>query len=165
MKEINPLELKLNVFDEIGKKGFLLASGTELNHNSMTVGWASIGYLWRKPMMFVYVRPQRYTYEFMEKNNFFSVNFFQTHYNDILQLFGTKSGRDIDKMHPQKITPLPFHNKVIYYKEAELVFICKKVYSDDLKPENFVDKTFLNNYPLYDFHRIYYGEIQTIFEP
>jgi len=165
MKEINPLELKLNVFDEIGKKGVLLASGNAACHNSMTVGWASIGYLWRKPMMFVYVRPQRYTYEFMEKNEYFSVNFFHEKYCDVLQLFGTKSGRDINKMHPQKINPKFFENKVIFYNEAEMVFICRKVYIEDLKPENFVDKTFLKNYPLHDFHRIYYGEIEAIFEP
>jgi len=163
MKEINPLEISLKVFDEIGKKGFLLTCGKEQNHNSMTVGWASIGYLWRKPMAFVYVRPQRYTYEFMEKYNFFSINFFHKEYSDVLQLFGTKSGREIDKMHPQKITPLPYENKTIFYKEAETVFICRKVYIEDLKPENFVDKSFLNNYPLQDFHRIYYGEIEKAF--
>lgn len=165
MKRIDPFELSLSIFNEIGKKGFLLLSGEEQNHNSMTVGWASLGYLWKKPMAFVYVRPQRYTYEFMEKYNYFSINFFSQDFNDILQLFGTKSGREIDKMHPPKITPLNFENKTCYYKEADMVLICRKVYIEDLKPENFVDKTFLKNYPLHDFHRIYYGEIDTIFEP
>lgn len=165
MKRIDPFELSLSIFNEIGKKGFLLLSGEEQNHNSMTVGWASLGYLWKKPMAFVYVRPQRYTYEFMEKYDYFSINFFSQDYHDILQLFGTKSGREIDKMHPQKITPLNFENKTNYYKEAEMVLICRKVYIEDLKPENFVDKTFLKNYPMNDFHRIYYGEIETIFEP
>lgn len=164
MKRIDPFELSLSIFNEIGKKGFLLLSGEERNHNSMTVGWASLGYLWKKPMAFVYVRPQRYTYEFMEKYDYFSINFFNEDYTDILQLFGTKSGREIDKMHNPKITPLSFENKVCYYKEADMVLICRKVYIEDLKPENFVDKAFLKNYPLHDFHRIYYGEIETIFE-
>jgi len=163
MKDINPLEISLRIFDEIGQNAFLLTSGILEHHNSMTVGWASLGYLWRKPMAFVYVRPQRYTYEFMEKYNFFSINFFDPNYSDVLHLFGTKSGREIDKMHPQKITPVDFEHKAVYYHEAKCVFICRKVYYEDLKPENFVDKSFLKNYPLHDFHRIYYGEIEKAF--
>lgn len=163
MREINPLEINLKVFEEISKNGFLLASGTLDSHNSMTVGWASIGYLWRKPMAFVYVRPQRYTYQFMEKNEYFSLNFFDDTFNDVLTLFGTKSGKNIDKMHHEKITPVSFENKTIYYKEAQKVFICRKVYQEDLKPKQFVDKSFIKNYPLNDFHRIYYGEIEKAF--
>lgn len=165
MNNIYPFELSLKIFEEIGKNGFLLASGNINHFNSMTVGWASIGYLWRMPMAFVYVRPQRYTFEFMEQYKYFSLNFFEPEYKSILQLFGTQSGRNFDKMNYTKIKALPYDNKTIYYHEAKLVFICKKVYYQDLKSELFIDKKHLNNYPLNDFHRIYYGEIIHIFTP
>jgi flavin reductase (DIM6/NTAB) family NADH-FMN oxidoreductase RutF len=163
MKEIDINLFSLQVFSQIGKKGFLLASGNLENHNCMTVAWAGLGYLWNKPMSFVYVRPQRYTYQFMEKNEYFSMNFLTDSHDDILNFCGTKSGRDTDKMHINGLTPLIFENKVVYYKEASTVFICRKIYFQDLNPENLLIKSVLKNYPLHDFHRIYYGEIEKTF--
>lgn len=161
-KQVNIFEYNLSIFNEIGKKYFLLASGTKQHFNCMTVGWAALGYLWRKPMAFVYVRPQRYTYQFMEQYSYFSLNFFSDFYADILQLCGTKSGRDIDKMNIPGLTITEIAGQTIYYNEAHTVIICKKIYYDDLKGDHFFDKSLLNLYPSSDFHRIYYGEVLNI---
>jgi flavin reductase (DIM6/NTAB) family NADH-FMN oxidoreductase RutF len=158
-KSINYKNFSIDIFKAIGDDAFILASGTIENHNCMTVAWASLGFLWRRPMAFVYVRPQRYTYLFMEKYDYFSINFFTNDYSDVINLCGTYSGRDINKMKLEKITPIDYFNKVIYYKEAKTVLICKKVYYQDLDPANIIDKSVFKLYPLKDFHRIYYGEI------
>ncbi len=161
-RKIDYTEFNIDIFQAIGKQSFLLASGTINHHNCMTVGWAGLGYLWRRPMAFVYVRPQRYTFQLMAQYNYFSMNFFSDNYNNILQLCGTKSGRDIDKMHLPGITPEDYQQQTIYYKEAQIVLICKKIYYQDLNPENLVEKSVLSLYPLNDFHRIYYGEVTSI---
>lgn len=164
MKETNIKDFSIKIFEAIGKDAFLLASGTLNHHNCMTVGWASLGFLWRRPVAFVFVRPQRYTYQFMEKYDFFSMNFFNSDYDDVLQLCGNNSGRDINKMQLEKITPVDFLQKVIYYKEAKVSIICKKIYFQDINPKNLLDKSVLSLYPLNDFHRIYYGEVIQILE-
>jgi len=162
MKEINAKDFSIKIFESIGKDAFLLAAGILTHHNCMTVGWAGLGYLWKRPMAFVYVRPKRYTFQFMEKYDYFSLNFFSPEYNDILQLCGSKSGRNINKMNLETISPVDYLQKTIYYKEAKTVIICKKIYYQDLNPENLIDKSVLNLYPFNDFHRIYYGEIVQI---
>lgn len=163
-RSVDVFKFNIPIFNEIGKKSFLLACGTKNHHNCMTVGWASLGYLWRKPMAFVYVRPQRYTYQFMEQYSFFSLNFFTDSFAEVLQLCGTKSGREIDKMNISGLTVKEIAGQTIYYNEAHTVIICKKVYYDDLKAENFLEKSFLNLYPSSDFHRIYYGEVIEILQ-
>ncbi len=163
MKEMDVYSLSFDIFAQLQKQGFVLAVGNMETHNCMTVAWASIGYLWKKPMAFVYVRPQRYTYQFMEKNEYFSINFFDESYEKIVNYCGSHSGRDIDKMHIKGLTPVSYNNKVIYYNESQLVLICRKIYFDDIKPAHMLDKSVLKNYPTHDYHRLYYGEIEKLF--
>ncbi|MCX7861549.1 MAG: flavin reductase [Bacteroidales bacterium] len=162
--EVNIFDFNIPVFQSIGKESYLLVSGTIEQFNCMTVGWSAIGYLWRKPMAFVFVRPQRYTFQFMEKYQYFSMNFFDSQFSNILELCGTKSGREINKMEIKELTPINYDNKTVYYNEAHTVFICKKVYSQDIQEKNFLETSFLNLYPNQDFHRIYYGEIEKIYQ-
>ncbi len=164
MREVNINNFSIRIFESIGKDAFILASGNLNHHNCMTVGWASLGYLWRRPIAFVYVRPQRYTYQFMEKYDYFSLNFFKQEFNDVLQLCGTQSGRDINKMKLERITPVDYEGKAIYYNEAKTVVLCKKIFFQDIDPKNLLDNSVLNFYPFNDFHRIYYGEVIKIYE-
>ncbi len=147
-------------------QSMLLTSGdfAKDHFNSMTVGWGSIGYIWRRPFVQVVVRPVRYTYEFMEEYDTFSLCAFPKEYKSALQLLGTKSGRDGDKIKESGLTPVEC--KVISaprFAEADLVLECRKIYWDDLEPNHFLDSEIDNNYPRKDFHRIYFGEILAIF--
>ena len=157
-KEINVRELKDNFVKMISNDWALLTAGTKDNFNTMTVSWGGIGELWGKDVCFVFVRPQRYTYEFMEKNDYFSLSFFGGEYKKELGICGSKSGRDIDKMAETGFLPVDFENAV-GYEQAKVNVILKKLAYQDMKPDGFIDESIMNNYANNDFHRVYVGEI------
>ncbi len=157
-KEINIRELKDNFVKMISNDWALLTAGTSDSFNTMTVSWGGIGELWNKDVCFVFVRPQRYTYEFMEKNDFFSLSFFGGKYKKELGICGSKSGRDIDKMAETGFTPFNAGNSV-GFEQAKVNVVLKKLAYQDIKPDGFIDDTIMNNYASNDFHRVYVGEI------
>jgi flavin reductase (DIM6/NTAB) family NADH-FMN oxidoreductase RutF len=144
---------------------FLLTSGDyQKNHfNTMTVAWGYFGILWNKPCAVVFVRPTRYTYEFINQYDTFTLCAFNESYKDDLSLLGTKSGRDGDKIAETKLNIIPSDKiPAPSFQEAELIIECRKIYWDDLKPENFIDQSIEKNYSLKDYHRFYFGEILEI---
>ena len=126
LKPIDPKTLELNPFTTIGTEWMLLTAGNEDKHNTMTVSWGGLGVLWRKNVTYVLVRPQRYTMEFMDREEYYSLCVFDETYKPALKLCGTKSGRDIDKDKETGLTVM-FDQEAPYYAEAKLVFICKKL--------------------------------------
>ena len=147
------------------KQGLLLTSGSlaEGKFNAMTVGWGSMGVMWKLPFVQVVVRPTRYTFEFMERYDTFTVCAFPDKYYDALQLLGTKSGRDGDKIAESGLTPAA--STIVAapcYEQAELVLECRKLYWDDMKKDHFLDNRIEERYPRHDYHRLYYGEILAI---
>lgn len=167
MKKIDPNEISENVIKLIASDWMLVASGDEAKFNMMTASWGALGYIWNKPCAFIFVRPQRYTFEFIEKFELFSINFFDCtsadngeKYRNALKLCGTKSGRDIDKMKETGFTSSFTENKTPYFAEAKLVLECKKLYANNFKPENFLEKKEISTwYPDKDFHKMYIAEI------
>ncbi len=160
LKQIQITELEQNIVDLIANQWMLISAGEERNHNTMTASWGGIGHLWNKDVVFIFVRDHRYTFQFIEKYDKFSLCFFDEKYHDILKLCGTKSGKDIDKMNLE-IKPI-FEEQNIYYREAKIAVLCKKIYSQDLNPEKFIDKSIFKNYPKKDYHRMYIGEIYKV---
>lgn len=143
----------------------LLASGDfpTGEYNCMTVGWGSIGIMWGRPFIQVVVRPQRYTYQYMEQFPTFTVCAFSKKYHQALNILGTKSGRDGDKISDAGLTPQA--SAIVAspcFAEAELVLECKKIYWDDFDPNQFIDPGIDRNYPMRDYHRIYYGQILSL---
>jgi len=131
--------------------------------NAMTAGWGSLGTMWRKPFAQVVVRPTRYTREFMEKYDTFTLCAFPEEYRRALQLLGSKSGRNGDKIAESGLTPVAASRVAApCFKEAELVIECRKMYWQDLDPSNFLDPDIVKNYPQKDYHRIYFGEIMAV---
>ncbi len=132
-------------------------------YNTMTVAWGSLGAMWNKPFAQVVVRPVRYTYEFLEKYDTFTLSVFPSQYRKALSLLGARSGRDGDKIASAGLTPISA-SKVAspVFAEAELVIECRKIYFDDFRPENFLSADIDKNYPNKDYHRIYYGEILAV---
>ncbi|KAA0258168.1 flavin reductase family protein [Deferribacter autotrophicus] len=156
-KEILLKELKLNPFYEIGEKWMLVTPSAE-RINPMTASWGGMGVLWHKNVVFVFMRPTRFTYKLMEENDYFTLTFFDEEYKDILTYCGTKSGFDVDKIKETGLTKVE-SDGFIYFEEADLVYCCKKIYFDDIKSANFLDKEIDTYYPKKDYHRMYVGEI------
>lgn len=161
-KKIEATELTENIFSLVGKDWMLITSGTSDNYNTMTASWGGMGYLWNKNVCFVFVRPSRYTYEFMEKNNNFSLSFFPDGWRNALTICGKKSGRDIDKAKETGLQPIPGNNQTTGFNQARLIIECKKLYFQDFKPEQFLDPVIENSYNGRDYHRMYVGEILSI---
>ena len=158
-KKILPTEIPGNAVHMIGYDWMLITAGNKEHFNTMTAAWGGLGFLWKEPTATIFIRPQRYTYEFVEKYSDFTLCFFNKEHHEVLKICGTKSGRDIDKVKESGLTPLLSENGNIYFEEARLVIECKKDYYDDIKPELFLDKSLEKIYPALDYHRMYIGFI------
>lgn len=157
--QINPQELKFNPFGAIGKQWMLVTAGDKIKSNTMTASWGGVGVLWNKNAVTCYIRPQRYTREFMDSQEYFSLSFFSEEYREQLTYCGRNSGRDVDKTAQTGLT-LCNEFEAPCFEEAETVLICKKLYVDEIKPECILHtETDSANYPNKDYHIVYIGEI------
>ena len=121
------MELTTDIFSLFDKKWALLTAGNMESFNSMTVSWGSLGTLWGKSVATVYVRTSRYTHEFMDREDYFTLSFFPEACRDRLMLLGTRSGRDMDKMNGSGLEALGCAHGVAY-REAELTLVCRKLF-------------------------------------
>ncbi|MBQ7384849.1 MAG: flavin reductase family protein [Clostridia bacterium] len=160
LKEITPYDIE-NTMKLIGKDWMLITASDGKKVNTMTASWGNMGVLWGKNVCTVYIRPQRYTYEFVEKSDRLSLSFFDDSYRDALKVCGTVSGRDCDKLERTGLTAATV-DSVPIISQARLVIICKKLYADDIKPEKFLSDEPLSNYKQNDFHRFYICEIEKV---
>ena len=163
-KKISPDEIRENVFSLIGKDWMLITAGKMDHYNMMTASWGSVGVLWKKPVIFTFIRPQRYTYEFIEKHAYFSVSFFNEAHRDLLNLCGTTSGRDLNKMNVEGLTALETPSGAVAFEQAKLILECRKIYYDDIEPDFFQIFDIEKIYPTEDYHRFYIGEIVQVWE-
>ena len=161
-EKIDPKALDQNVFSLIGDQWMLITAGTKDQCNTMTASWGGLGVLWGKPVATVYIRPQRYTLEFVEREDTFTLCFFGEQYRKALALCGSKSGRDVDKVKECGFTVATAEGAP-YFEEADLVLVCKKAYWQDMDPTHFLDGEIDGKwYPQKDYHRIFIGEIETV---
>lgn len=165
MKKISVSELKDNMFDAIGKEWMLVTAGTPEKFNMMTASWGGTGILWGKPVAFIFIRPERYTYEFIEKGDTLTLSFLGEAHRDIHKICGSQSGRDIDKVAASGLKPYVTENGNIAYEQARLILECKKLYADFIDADNFVDKLLISRW--YGeghggFHKMYIIEIQNV---
>jgi len=158
-KKVNPGQIDFNAFDRIGKQWMLITSGNLASYNTMTASWGGAGELWNKPVIFIFVRPQRYTFEFLEKESIFTCSFFNESHRQMLNFCGSRSGRECDKVHETGLTTFATPNASVGFEQSNLFFECLKLYAQDLNAESFIEKAPLRNYPAGDFHRMYIGEI------
>lgn len=158
-KEIDIRELKFSPFEKIGKQWMLITAGNKEAFNTMTASWGGLGVLWNKNVAFTFVRPSRYTFEFCEKEEYFTLTFFSEEYRKALSFCGTKSGRDVDKCKETGLTAV-FDESAPYFEEAELVLVCKKMYAQDMDKsaicDDFVNTHYGEAEPM---HKVYVGEI------
>ncbi len=162
-KEITPQEITENPFKLIGSDWALVTSGSRESFNTMTVSWGGAGIMWNKPVVFTFIRPQRYTYEFTEKNSLFTMSFFDESYRSALAFCGSKSGRDVDKVKETGLTAAFTREGAPYFEEAKLVLVCKKLYAQDLTGDSIVEPFVNESYSGNDYHRMYVAEIVKVF--
>ena len=136
LRQMEPDEIKDNVFKLIGKDWMLITAGTHDSFNTMTASWGGMGVLWNKKVCFSVVRPTRYTYSFLETSDTYTLSFFSSRFRKALMLCGTKSGRNVDKVKESGLTPV-FDGDAIFFTQARLVYECKKLYFQDIIPGNF----------------------------
>ncbi len=148
------------------KQWFLLTSGDFAagHYNTMTVSWGSLGVMWNRPFVQVVVRPTRYTYEFMERYDTFTLCAFSDKYRDTLNLLGSRSGRKVNKIAQSGLTPIASTQVAAPgFAEAELIIECKKIYWGDFDPTHFIDPAIEANYSKRDYHRMYFGQVMVVY--
>lgn len=164
-KEVDINEFMLSPVKEIGENWAVLTGNkTDGEFNSMTVSWGGVGFLWNKLCAFVFVRPQRYTYEFMENGEYFSLSLMPENSQKKIAVFGSKSGRNCDKYAESGEKTGEF-NGIKYFDGASKVLICKKLAFSDMNESWFADSSLDSSYyKNKDYHRMYIGEIIKVFE-
>jgi len=159
-KEISAKELKDNFIGLIADEWSLITAGDKDAYNMMTASWGFAGELWGNDAVEIFIRPQRYTMEFVDKSDYFTVSFYGDN-KALHKICGSKSGRDIDKTAACALTPV-FDENAVYFEQARLVIVCKKQYVGTLKREEFTDTAPLDCYPDGDFHRFIIGKIEKV---
>ncbi len=155
------MEFQTDIFAQFNKKWALVSAGTKEDYNAMTVSWGGMGTLWGKSVVTVYIKPIRYTWQYMEKNDWFTVSFYPEENRQDLQIMGSKSGRDGDKAALTGLTLKPLENAVTF-EQAEVTLVCRKIYRQDLirdtMPEEVVARIYTGEEP----HTMYVGEVVEI---
>ena len=152
------MKFTTDIFSKFDKDWALLAAGTPEDHNAMTVSWGGMGTLWGKPVVTVYVRPNRHTYGYVEENEYFTLSFYPEEYRRALGIMGSKSGRDIDKDAAADLNAMPMGESVTY-REAKTTLLCRKLYHNDLVAANIPDDVKESFYDGEPIHRMYIAEV------
>ena len=163
MKELDIRDVKENLVKMIADDWALVSAADGESWNTMTISWGAVGELWGKDVVFAFIRPQRYTKEFMDKSDYFTVSFFDEKYKDALKICGTKSGRDCDKISLAGLSA-EFDGEAVYPAEARTVIKCRKIAVQKMDNSGFLDPSIESNYKAGDYHFIYIGEIEKVIE-
>lgn len=153
--------LNLDIFQAFHRDWALLTAGKPEHYNTMTISWGGLGTLWGKSVATVYVRPSRYTYEFMEANDYFTVSFYTDLYKNDLKILGTESGRDSDKVSKTSLSPISAGDSTTF-AQAKMTLLCKKLYGQDLDPNAIPPEIMEVQYGTAAPHKMYIGEVVEI---
>lgn len=155
------MEFTTDIFKKFDRQWALLTAGRKDCFNTMTVSWGGMGTIWGMPVATVYVRGSRYTHEFMDGNEYFTLSFYPEQYKKELGVLGAKSGRDIDKMNASGLTAVEAGESVSF-REAEATLVCRKLFRQRLEPENMPKDIVERFYGDEDWHDMYIGEVVDI---
>ncbi len=160
---ISPYALSDNPFTMIGKDWLLITAGNMEKHNTMTASWGGVGILWGKPVATVYIRPQRYTKQFTDDNEYFTLSVLPNEMREALAYCGKYSGREVDKDKECGLTPFlcdEQNPQSVAYEQSRVILVCKKLYCQTLQEACFtVPEVAEKNYPEKDYHDMYIAEI------
>jgi len=146
---IEPEEIDENPIRLIGEDWMLITAGTPDSFNTMTASWGGYG-KWKVPVAYILVNPARYTFQFLEEEEVFTLSFYDpAEHRDVLrQVFGGTSGRDTDKVEKSGFTPM-LTDPGIAYAEARMIIVCKKSFATNTDPEG-------------KSHKLFFGEILSV---
>lgn len=159
-KRINPREIEGNLIKAIADEWMLISAGDEDGYNMMTASWGFAGEMWGSDSVIAMIRPQRYTMEFVENYDYFTLSFYGDN-KEIHKVCGSRSGRDVNKTKLTGLTPV-FSDDTVYFEEARLVLICKKQYVQRLEENCFIQKEPLKWYENKDYHYMIIGKIEKV---
>ena len=164
MTEVNLNVLgKENPFDLIGEQWMLITAGGIGSYNTMTASWGCMGWLWNKPVAFIFVRPERYTHDFLENSDKVTLSFYPESCRKALQVCGTKSGRDCNKVVEAGLSPLVMESGAVTFEQARLTIEGRKLFKSDMQEADFLDKSILTKwYSDAGLHSIYVLEIEKV---
>jgi flavin reductase (DIM6/NTAB) family NADH-FMN oxidoreductase RutF len=158
-KPLDVFDLNENVFKIMEKDWMLVTAGITSDFNTMTAAWGGLGILWRKAVAFVFIRPQRYTFEFAEKYDRLTLSFYDEKYRSQLNLCGSRSGQNTDKVKECGFTCLETPGGGVCFNESRLYLGCRKLYFNDIEKSNIFGSEIHRLYPADDYHRMYICEI------
>jgi len=160
--EIKPEELNKSIFQLIGSDWMLITAEKDNKINTMTASWGGFGVMWGKNVSYIVIRPQRFTKEFIDNADTFSLSFLDKNFKKQLSYLGCVSGRDEDKISKSNLT-IQYLDNTPYFKEAKLAIICNKLYAQEFNPECFIkNKLDKEIYPDKDYHTLYISEIKKV---
>lgn len=158
---------KEDVINAFSKDWALVTAGNTGSFNTMTVSWGGIGYLWDRPVVYLFIRPERYTHDFIERENFLTVSFYDEKYRRALQICGTKSGRDMDKAAEAGLTPVATEKGSVTFSQARLTIECRKLFDIDMTEDSFKDRAVYEEWYKGPkgggLHTIYVAEIENVY--
>ena len=158
---------KEDAFKLIGSDWMLVCAGKKDRFNMMTASWGGIGWLWNRPVAFVFIRPERYTHEFVEAEERLSLSFFSEAWRDALKFCGAKSGRDFDKCKETGLSAVELESGAVAFGEARLTLDCRKLFKASMDKASFIDKDILakwyNDNPGGSLHDVYVVEIESVY--
>lgn len=163
MKEINIRDIKENAVSLISDGWGLVTVADSDKINPMTVSWGALGEIWGKDAAFIFIRENRYTYEFLEKGGLFTLSFYDEKYRPALALCGKKSGRDTDKVKETGLTPV-FTDGAVTFEQAKYTLVCRIAASALLDENSFIADYIGENYNKNDYHKMFIGEIIKVYE-
>ncbi|MCQ2118836.1 MAG: flavin reductase [Bacteroidales bacterium] len=166
MKETTVEALKKeNAIDLIAKQWMLVTAGTRESYNTMTANWGGVGYIWHRNVAFVFVRPERYTHDFMEREDIFTLSFYPEEYREALSICGTKSGRDIDKAAATGLVPEELPSGAMTFSQARLTLQCRKLFKSEMKDADFIERSIVDRWYGENggFHTVYVAEIEKVY--
>ncbi len=160
----NFMDAKYDVFRKFSTQWAIVTAGSMDDYNCMTLSWGMMGNVWDHPgyALTIYVRPDRYTFGFMERNDYFTVCFLPEKNRKDAEILGTISGRDGDKVAKTSLTPVAMEHGV-GFAEAELTFVCKKVCSQQFDINCVPEKMRKGVYSKHEPHYMYIGYIEDAF--
>ena len=163
-----PLDMLLKPFATIGHDWMLITAGhgtAREEWNTMTASWGSFGVFWNRRTVTCVIRPTRFTFEFVELEPLITFSFFDPSMKKSLQICGSTSGANTDKAFAAGLSPVLLERDAVGFVEARINLVCRKLYSQDIDPARFLDKTLESNYPEKDYHRLYICEIVRVYQP
>ena len=166
MEKIEFSNLQLNPAELIGKQWMLITAGTQESFNTMTASWGGLGFLWNRPVAFVFVRPNRHTAKFIDEQAAFTLSFMPEKYREDLLFCGRNSGRDVDKMAATSLKPYTTPNGLVAMADADLVLECRKMAVATMQETDFVNFAEVSPQwydPTNPLHKVYICEIASTY--